>query len=335
MPQPSGIPADTAAIVSTTLEGVLYGFSVLMFIGTTWALTRKRRRSEVNWAMVVVACLLLVLSTAVFPQHMIIDIIWLYEGMVQFRDTFPGGPVMFFSDVAQWGFVYKNLMYNLQTLLGDGVVIYRCYIVWQSILIVVVPMIMWCSVAITGFGCVYTLSKATTTAGNIFAKETGTWITAFFATTLATNLLSTTLLAYRIWSVSRSTAYLRDKQSSLVPVLRIILDAGLLYSVTLLTALLCFVSQNRGHYVVLDMIMPIISIAFYMVIIRITISKPKSLGGLQTTTGFMTVYQSQRHHPIHPEQFRVARLEEANKDGSGLDDLSTADGHSSTSIVRV
>lgn len=60
-------------------------------------------------------------------QHMVIDIIRTYEGLVQYRNTFqPDGPISYFSDVSQWSFVYKNLIYTLQTLVGDGVVVRCC-----------------------------------------------------------------------------------------------------------------------------------------------------------------------------------------------------------------
>ena len=42
----------------------------------------------------------------------------------------------------------------------------------------------------TGIGAVYSVSQATTNATDIFAKETGQWITAFYASTLSCNLLS-------------------------------------------------------------------------------------------------------------------------------------------------
>ncbi|EIW76072.1 hypothetical protein CONPUDRAFT_169260 [Coniophora puteana RWD-64-598 SS2] len=278
MLQPNGIPLDTAAIVSTVLEGILYGFSVFMFIGTIWSLTTGRKSSEFNSRMITVACLLLIISTT----HMVIDIIRTQEGLVKYRDTFysgpdgPNGPLGFFSDVAEWSFVAKNLIYTLQTLVGDGVVIYRCYVVWQSRLVVIVPLLLWCSVAVTGAGCVYSETQATTDKENIFASGTGPWITAFLVSTLVANLISTTLLAYRIWNVSRRVGHIQVQKSTLWPFLRIILDSGILYSITLLAALLCFVAKNRGHYVLLDMIMPIISITFYLVIIRVTLKKSSS-----------------------------------------------------------
>ncbi|EGN94584.1 hypothetical protein SERLA73DRAFT_188561 [Serpula lacrymans var. lacrymans S7.3] len=318
----SGIPLDTAAIASTVLEGILYGFSVLMYVGTIWSLTNGRKKHDVNMKMVAIASALLVLSTV----HMIMDIIRVEEGLVQYRDTFPGGPNGFFADVAQWSFVYKNVIYTLQTLLGDGVVIYRCYVVWQSAYIIIFPMIMWCSVATTGIGCVYTLSKATTDSNNIFSKETGQWITAYYASTLATNLIGTILLAFRIWSVDRNVSNLRSRRSSLGPLLLIIIDAGVLYSVTLLGALVCFVSANRGQYVLLDMIMPIISIAFYMVIIRVGISKRH--GGLHSTTGrsasHSQMLQDQQQYSMKRVQVHITKLTETNEDGTPFtnDDLS-------------
>lgn len=61
------------------------------------------------------------------------------------------------------------------------------------------------------------------------------------------------LLIFRIWQInSRTTS--RVSGSSLMPVLLVIMDAGVLYSVTLLSALMCFVNKSNGQYIVLDMV---------------------------------------------------------------------------------
>ena len=111
----------------------------------------------------------------------------------------------------------------------------------------------------TGVGCIYSLINARATSGNIFADATGRWITSFYATTLATNLLSTILLAYRIWSIDQRLAHVRSRSSQLRPLLEVVIDSGLLYSVTLITALSCFVAASTGQYVVLDMVCPKVS----------------------------------------------------------------------------
>jgi hypothetical protein len=271
------MPLDTAAIFSTVMEGILYGFSVLMFVGTMWTLTYKRRMKEINRPIAVVAFMLLILSTA----HMIVDIIRVEQGLVTYRDTFPGGPAAFFADIAQVTFVIKNIIYTMQTMLGDGMVIYRCYVVWQSVWVVLVPSLLWFGITVCGCCAVYSVSQATSDAGNIFAKATGQWITAFYAMTLASNLLASGFLAYRIWMMERNISAIRATKGSMMPIVRVLADAAILYSVTLLSALVCFVRANNGQYVILDMIMPIISIAFYMVIIRMAM-KTRSHNYLST-----------------------------------------------------
>jgi len=63
------------------------------------------------------------------------------------------------------------------------------------------------------------------------------------------------LLAYRIWTIERSVSSIRvSKKDTMMPVLRVLVDAAILYSVTLFTILLCFVNANNGQYVVLDMV---------------------------------------------------------------------------------
>lgn len=62
------------------------------------------------------------------------------------------------------------------------------------------------------------------------------------------------LLAYRIWTIECDVAPIRASKSTLMPVLRVLVDAALLYSATLFTALLCFVNANNGQYVVLDLV---------------------------------------------------------------------------------
>jgi hypothetical protein len=114
------------------------GFSLLMFCGTIWALVYGRVNAKINKPMLSVAVSLLVLSTAVggerasflamryspiFIQHIVINIIYIEQGLVTQRDSFPGGPTAFFADVTQSAFIARGCVFTLQTLLGDGVVV--------------------------------------------------------------------------------------------------------------------------------------------------------------------------------------------------------------------
>ncbi|KAG1744620.1 uncharacterized protein EDB91DRAFT_195030 [Suillus paluster] len=315
-----GIPLDTVAIMSTALESILYGFSVLMFMGTIWVLTYKRRMRDVNRLSAAVSILLLLLSTA----HVVVDIIRLDYGLVKYRDTFPAGPSAFFADVAEQTYMIKNAIYILHTLLGDGVVIYRCYIVWQSIRIIILPSMLWCCGALTGFSAVYSVSQATSDAGNIFTKATGQ---SFFALTLSTNLISSGLLAYRIWTVERNVSTLRTSNRTLTPILRVLVDAAILYSVVLFPTLICFVRSNNGQYVMLDMLVPIISIAFYMVLIRVAISQNTNTSSyLSAVHGEISggmVRGDSRQYPMEPLQVHISQF--THNDGTSIHSIRNHD----------
>ncbi|KAG1842278.1 hypothetical protein DFJ58DRAFT_806824 [Suillus subalutaceus] len=270
-----GIPLDSAAIMSIVLESILYGFSVLMFIGTIWALTYKRHMRDVNRPIAAVAVLLFTLSTA----HMVIDIIRTEEGLIQYRDELPGRPDAFFADISRGTFVINNAIVVLQTLLGDGVVIYRCYVVWQTIWVIILPSMLWCGVAVTGGYSIYSFSHTTSTSGHIFSKATQQWISAFSGLTIATNLLSSGLLAYRIWEIERNVANRCTTKITTTSILRVLT--------------------------------PIISIVFYMIIIRIAMGKNhKSMTGSETDRGNL------RHYPLKPLQDRPSTGKEVSVEGA-------------------
>ncbi|KAG2142360.1 hypothetical protein DEU56DRAFT_979546 [Suillus clintonianus] len=267
-----GMSLDAACLLAMALEGIFYGFSILMFVGTIWTLTYKQRAQDINRPMIVVAILLLIFSTA----HIIVNIIHVEHGLVTYRDTYPGGPVAFFADPAQKTLAMLHVFYFLQTLLADGVVIYRCYVVWQSVWIIILPSLLWCSVVVTGICVIYSYLQVTSSSMDFFANLLGGpahWVTAYFASTMATNGLSSGLLAYRIWMIERNVSATRATKGTMMPIVRVLLDAAVLYTVVLVIALICFLCSNTGEQAAVDMITPIISIAFYMVLIRIAINR--------------------------------------------------------------
>ncbi|KAG1864840.1 hypothetical protein F4604DRAFT_1656903 [Suillus subluteus] len=261
----TGIPLDSAAIISTALEGILYGeccFSVLLFVCTMLTSAYKR---DANRPIALVAILLLTLSTA----HMVTDIIRLEDGFVKYRDTFPGGPAAFFEDISQPTFLTKNILYAFQTMLGDGVLIYRCYHVWQSIWVIVLPSLLWFSASAASFIVPYYAS--TSTGGDIYSNLAGRWVVALLVLTLLTNLITSGLLAYRIWTIERRVSAMGTIKSTLMPIVRIFVDAAIMYSAVLFVMLVCFLCSNNAQFIIQDTVMPIIPITFYMVFIRITL----------------------------------------------------------------
>lgn len=307
------IPYDTAALMSAVLEGILYGFSVLMFIGTIWASTYKRRMQDINRPTIVVAILLLLTSTT----HMIVTIIHVEDGLVKYRDTWPGGPTAFFANMTVETYVIKHALYIFQTVLADGVMVYRCYVLWRSIRVVILPSMLWCGIIVTGTRAVYGNSQATANPGDVFAAGVENWIIAFFALTLTTNILCSGLLAYRIWMIERAVSKMRATKGTMMQLVRVLVDAAVLYSVVLFSLLLCFVTTNNGESVLTDLVMPVISIAFYMVLLRITINRTNHsfLSSVPRVTTDGMEQGALQQYPMKPLQVHISTF--AHNDSTG------------------
>jgi hypothetical protein len=137
------------------------------------------------------------------------------------------------------------------------------------------------------------------------------------------------LLAYRIWAIECTVSTVRATKGTATPVMRLLMDAALLYSVTLLPALICFACSNNGQFVVIDMvipllqvvehywppdnqIIPVISIAFYMVLIRIAISRwPQDHFSMEGQP-VMRKRSNPRQHTLKPLQVHISH----NDDGT-------------------
>ena len=114
---------------------------------------------------------------------------------------------------------------------------------------------------VTGFGAIISFSEVSPeTQVFSFAK----WVAAFFAATLAPNVICTctfpywdsisfidltcsAMIAFRIWSVDRACGKYRETKSTLKPVLAVVIESGAIYSASLIIALAIYLSDNVAY----------------------------------------------------------------------------------------
>ncbi|KAI0043759.1 hypothetical protein FA95DRAFT_1609108 [Auriscalpium vulgare] len=298
-----------AAIAAFALEAIVYGFSAFMYSATLWVLLRPA--TVKNRSMAIVSLILFACSTA----HVVLDAYRLKLGFID-NQTFLGiGPSAWFGDGSQCTFLVKNCVYILQTLTGDAIVIFRCYVVWQSAWVIVFPCIMWFGLAVCGIMSVYAAANTNPLGQNKFADAE----TAYFALTISTNLLSTSLLVYRIWKSNLQVRKHRVGPSRLVPLMTAIVDAAVLYSAVLLTGLVCFLCKLIPQYItLLDLTTQIIPITFYIVIIRVRLQQlPSALFCHQACSQWAA--QSPSHGLPHL-RIQIDQAIDRHSEGGSLDE---------------
>jgi len=110
-------------------------------------------------------------------------------------------------------------------------------------------------------------------SSTIFALEP--WAVASNFVSLGTNVLCTGLIVFRIYSLAarHRTIGLR----SLGPVMAIVIESGLFYSLSVLALVVVYMAGSWGHFIVLDSICSIIGITFSSIIIRLRMDRPAAL----------------------------------------------------------
>ncbi|KAI0352623.1 hypothetical protein OH77DRAFT_1408706, partial [Trametes cingulata] len=289
-----------AKLVSIFIQTLLYGAYSVVFILTIWVLLSKRRSHKpTRDPMVWISVVMFVMAT----MHIGINYTRIIRAFVIFRDE-PGGPAAYFNELSEFTQIFGSTIYIAQTLIGDSVVLYRCYLVWGDVRVVILPFILLLGSTVSGVGILYSFARVVPQA-EIFVDELQHWILSFFSLTLTTNIICTGLVAFRIWDMNR--AILNFASRSYQPILFLVLESGAVYSATLTALLILYKSSSWFQYVLLDAISPIVGLVFSMIIIRIglgiTTVRGSSVGlsasGKEQTTISMVRHPIQFAQPAH------------------------------------
>jgi len=262
MPSKDTFPADEAKLVSIFVQSILYGIFTVLFVGSVSVLWRtKGKRSTLHYVMLWTLITMWVVATT----QLGVNFARIIEAFIVHRNG-PGGPAGYFDLLSNFTNLFGSALYLFQTLLGDAFILYRCAIVWgYDWRVVAFPFLLLLGSTTTAIGVLYSFAK--TADGVIFLQDLAQWILSFFSLTLATNLICTSLLAIKIWTVNSFTSHVMG--NDLRPVLLVILETGAIYSATLITLLICYQEGSWAQYLLIDAVPPIVGIVFSMVILRL------------------------------------------------------------------
>ncbi|KAF8177549.1 hypothetical protein K438DRAFT_1292840 [Mycena galopus ATCC 62051] len=148
-----------------------------------------------------------------------------------------------------------NILYGVNNIIADGLVIYRCYCIWNhNIYAVIFPMMLLVGTSI--FGLDLALDPY-----------------PFYALSLATNILVTALTAGRIWWFYRTArAYsMTDSQKRYASTISILVESGALYSVavTIFLVVVSAPSARGASPAALSMLQQVMGIAPTLIIVRV------------------------------------------------------------------
>ncbi|KAJ7289216.1 hypothetical protein C8J57DRAFT_1459268 [Mycena rebaudengoi] len=259
-------------LCSAFLSCMLYGV-YLVTLGIAARVLLKpdgRTRSRINWITVGVSALLFsnVTLDVVLALHTAVRAFILYTG--------PGGPETIYKNASHWENYVRPMCVGIQSLIGDAILIYRCWLVYsRSWRIVAFPFVLW----LTNIACQVrkvslqsTLPQGLVTAGILYP-----WGVAFWTLTICINLSTTPLIVLRIWRVdnemirSQLPAGSRKHnipRSQLGRAMRHVIESGLIYTTAAILTFAAYTSQSAFSYPASVFGIHSVGIAFNLIIIR-------------------------------------------------------------------
>ncbi|KAF7371121.1 hypothetical protein MSAN_00747300 [Mycena sanguinolenta] len=284
------IPLDKASFVSLWLETLLYGTQAFLF---------SLRRTEVNagaYGVLFGICVHILLYSRRAPGTTFNPLLWtavamftmstmhvcvgLVRGLTAFigQENVPDGALAYFAEIWLWISIFKQALYATNNIVADGLVIYRCYIVWGSnFKVIVVPIIMLIATSVCGYLAGFNFSQVKP-GEDVFVSNIAEWGTALFSLSLSTNIVvisliaMTVLVAGRIYWIARTTRRLLGSSTSsrkYQNAVAIILESGAIYSVSLMTLLILYCLKTNAQYIVYDALAQIMGIAPTLIIVRV------------------------------------------------------------------
>ncbi|KAJ8464015.1 hypothetical protein ONZ45_g17386 [Pleurotus djamor] len=276
---------DESQLIGLFVQAVLYGFVLFTFPpcvqALLWSNDIRKPYSSIQWPMLLIAIVLVVFATLDVTLNMLhaIKAFIFYKGV--------GGAIEEYTNISDWINIMGTVDVVFPIILGDGVLIYRCWIVYgKSNWVVIVPLLLLLGSFITAIWTIVLEVTLQARATLQFIKLKPVIMTSTL-TTLIQNVLTTSLIIWRIWRVDRETARyistmrafgtttqnLRNPEPPRPPtrlqqVIRIVIESGLILTITAIVSTAVYVTDSNSFIIVGDAQVQVIPIAFNLIIIR-------------------------------------------------------------------
>jgi len=289
-------PLDKAFLVATWLESLVFGLYLCIFCLSIYVnFTAIGTRSMHNRIMFAASMIMFLFASL----HLAMNCYRMVRGYVDFGMA-PGGPVAYIGNLATWHHIFKDTLYATQSILGDTVAVYRCWVLWDhDYRFILFPSMLLMGSAVSGY-MVCGLYSTVNPLATVFDPRLTRWITTFYSIAVAQNILTTGLMALRLWQGERESARYRMGGGIFMPVIRILVESAALYLFVEILLLSLYSVNYNAQYILLEIVTPIVGITFSTITLRISLRSQnrslKSNGG--TMTGATQTIGSMPMRPI-------------------------------------
>ncbi|OSX59975.1 hypothetical protein POSPLADRAFT_1148983 [Postia placenta MAD-698-R-SB12] len=274
---------QSAFYLGNLVNAVLYGIEVMLFFSTMRVLLQaKRQRTRSDVFFIFFSCALLFLSAV----NLAVDEAFGQEMWILNYD-YPGGPDAYLGEYASVWYETMGTTASISlNLLADGLMIYRCYVVWNAAYIAMVPCLLWISSLGLGITSLYLSGSPN---GNYFAGLASRIVLCYNVTSVSLNIIATCLICGRLLHHAR---IIRKQLGDDAPriythAVSIIIESALPYSISSIVFLITYGANSELSSLFLAFFAMFTAISPQMIIMRVVTGRAWS----KTTATEITTVQ--------------------------------------------
>ncbi|KAI0652797.1 hypothetical protein C8Q70DRAFT_914352 [Cubamyces menziesii] len=251
--------------IGNTFAAILYGVVlVLYFLIIRTVLDPKHKGPRSDRFFVFFSTALLCLNTVFFATDTVFG-----EEMWIVHADYPGGQDAYLGDNASvWYQTLGTAASIVLNLLSDGLLIYRCWIVWDDVRVVVLPTLIYLGAFSAGLAQLYESGRPN---ANYFAGLAQSLGIAYTSSVIGLNVVVTALICGRIYFASRRYAHVLgiDVGDEYRSATAIIVESALLYTLTGVAYLVSFALDSQTSIFFLSVYVMMTCVAPQMIVLRV------------------------------------------------------------------
>ncbi|KAI0640919.1 hypothetical protein C8Q79DRAFT_1003991 [Trametes meyenii] len=265
----------TSSLVAFFLDSLFFGIFFVTYAITIWLLVfPERRRQQYKRLDLAQAALLSVMLVLAFV-YLILDVIVNVHAFAGYSGDLPSAEKLLriTSPESFWG--ARLVILVTQTILADGFLIYRLYVVWsRSLFIIIAPAFFYLGDAVFGYAMVnYQVHPEPGTFDGVVGPLLAIMTVLFFTSSFVTNVLTTGLISLHIIRSNRSVRAIRvgpalGETCQRSRVFDIMVQSAALYACALLAILITMRTAPSRPIVVVSILPSLAGAVFSLVILR-------------------------------------------------------------------
>ncbi|KAJ7477907.1 hypothetical protein B0H11DRAFT_2028686 [Mycena galericulata] len=249
-------------LVTSILATLFYGMYCIIFATSMSLLFGRPGTSAKHILRSVVfvsGCALFIAITG----HWIVTIIAIFQGFIYFQDGLAAD--IYFNDNSRMTETLTDIFLGVSVALGDGMIIYRLWVVWSyNKRVIIVPVLSLLGLIVTT-----SITVKTTTHVQSIASDTG--LTALTVFTLVTNVHCTAFISWKIWRITRSC--MPEGGTNLQHFLAIVVESAALYTAWIIYYSTCHQLNTNLQFIAVSALPSVVGIANGLIHVRIGLGR--------------------------------------------------------------